>query len=134
MEVISSIDDVFHYHSSSPTQQKDHLERVSSSTNTHTHTYAHTHAQDATFFSYLEDIERNYFTLHSKQDRIRVQKWVEKLVTSVSVGSTNTNPAWRAHRDAYAKLLASMLSSKKKNLRKSVRIFRMRYALALNYN
>ncbi len=60
---------------------------------------------DRVFFDCLREIERNYLHL-SKQLRIRVEKWVEKLV------STGNNEVWRKHRNAYAKLLLNMVIGK----------------------
>jgi hypothetical protein len=57
------------------------------------------------FVDCLREIERSYLNL-PKQLRIRVEKWVEKLVI------TGNNEVWRKHRNAYAKLLLSMVISR----------------------
>ncbi len=60
---------------------------------------------DSTFVKYIEEIEKLYIHL-PKSQRVRIEKWVEKLV---SIGS---NVVWRKHRNAYTKLLLNMVISK----------------------
>jgi hypothetical protein len=60
---------------------------------------------DPSFIKCIEEIEKKYVLL-SKIHRIRVEKWIEKLVT---IGS---NSPWKKHRNAYAKLLLSMVIGK----------------------
>jgi len=60
---------------------------------------------DKTFAQYLSEIEKSYLAL-PKAARIRVERWVEKLVT------TGNNPIWKKHRNEYAKLLLNMVISK----------------------
>jgi hypothetical protein len=57
---------------------------------------------DDQFVKYVEEIEKHYINL-PKLQRIRIEKWVEKLI---SIGS---NTVFRKHRNAYAKLLLSMV-------------------------
>lgn len=59
------------------------------------------------FLAIIKEIERSYITL-PKQQRIRIEKWIEKLVCS---GVENI--IWRRHRNDYAKLLLRMVISKK---------------------
>jgi hypothetical protein len=54
----------------------------------------------------VHEIERNYKSL-GKSQRIRVERWVEKLVNS------GGNAAWNRHRNAYVKLLLMMVLKKK---------------------
>ena len=59
------------------------------------------------FLAIIKEIERSYISL-PKQQRIRIEKWIEKLVCS---GVENI--IWRRHRNDYAKLLLRMVISKK---------------------
>ena len=54
------------------------------------------------FISSIQEIEKCYSEF-PKSLRIRIERWVEKLVNSGS------NPAFTAHRNAYTKLLLSMV-------------------------
>jgi hypothetical protein len=56
---------------------------------------------ESTFLKCLHEIERSYVHL-PKSHRIRVEKWIEKLV------ATGDNSTWRKHRNAYARLLLNM--------------------------
>lgn len=62
---------------------------------------------DKPFADCIKEIESNYVSF-PKANRIRIEKWVEKLVTS-----SDSNPKWRRHRDLYARLLLSMVISKR---------------------
>ena len=62
-------------------------------------------SSDRIFLNYLKEISQTYTGL-SKQLRLRVEKWVEKLT------QTGANPTWKKHRNSYAKLLLNMLMSK----------------------
>lgn len=57
---------------------------------------------DQSFASCLAEMEKSYLVL-PKATRIRVERWVQKLV------STGNNPTWKKHRNEYAKLLLSMI-------------------------
>lgn len=57
---------------------------------------------DRVFYSYIKEIQKTYVSL-SKTQRIRVEKWIEKLT------STGRNPTWRKHRNMYTKLLLNMI-------------------------
>ena len=57
---------------------------------------------DQSFASCLAEIEKSYLVL-PKAARIRVERWVQKLV------STGNNPTWKKHRNEYARLLLSMI-------------------------
>jgi hypothetical protein len=57
---------------------------------------------DQTFATYLLEIERSYLVL-PKAARIRVEKWVQKLV---AIGN---NAVWKKQRNDYAKLLLNMI-------------------------
>lgn len=57
---------------------------------------------DRSFFSYLKEIQRSYVAL-SKPQRIRVEKWVEKL------SGTGGNTTWRRNRNMYVKVLLNMI-------------------------
>jgi hypothetical protein len=57
---------------------------------------------ESTFIKCLHEIERSYIHL-PKILRIRVEKWIEKLV------ATGNNVVWRKHRNAYARLLLNMV-------------------------
>lgn len=59
------------------------------------------------FLVMVKEIERNYQSL-SKQLKIRVEKWIVKLVTSGV-----ENYVWRKHRNEYAKLLLHMVILKR---------------------
>jgi hypothetical protein len=59
------------------------------------------------FIAYLKAIQKSYIDL-SKQHRIRIERWVEKLATV----SVTHNHRWRRDRNAYAKLLLSMVVAK----------------------
>lgn len=61
---------------------------------------------ELTFAKCLREIEKSYKIL-TKPLRIRVEKWVEKLVVSGSNGQ------WRKHRNAYARLLLNMIIAQK---------------------
>lgn len=64
-------------------------------------------AGNLSFVSAIKEIEANYGSL-SKVHRVRVEKWVEKLVT------TGGTEAWlRNHRNAYARLLLSQVLARK---------------------
>lgn len=64
-------------------------------------------AGNLSFVSAIKEIEANYGSL-SKVLRVRVEKWVEKLVT------TGGTEAWlRNHRNAYARLLLSQVLARK---------------------
>ena len=60
-------------------------------------------ALDKAFLLIVREVERGY-QLFSKQQRLRIEKWVEKLVTS-----SVDNYVWRRHRNEYAKLLLHMV-------------------------
>lgn len=66
-------------------------------------------ALDKAFLLMIREVERGYQLL-SKQQRLRIEKWVEKLVTS-----SVDNHVWRRDRNEYAKLLLHMVISKKLN-------------------
>lgn len=57
------------------------------------------------FLNCLTEIERTYIPL-PKHIRIRVEKWIEKLI------ATGDNQIWKRHRNSYAKLLLSMVINK----------------------
>jgi hypothetical protein len=57
---------------------------------------------DDQFAKYVEEIEKHYINL-PKLQRIHIEKWVEKLI---SIGN---NTVFRKHRNAYTKLLLSMV-------------------------
>lgn len=57
---------------------------------------------DRSFANCLAEIEKSYLVL-PKAARIRVERWVEKLV------STGNNPTWKKHRNDYARLLLNMV-------------------------
>lgn len=61
---------------------------------------------DRAFFHCLKEIEITYTCL-PKSLRLRVEKWVEKFIT------VGYNPVWKKNRNMYAKLLLSMIISKK---------------------
>jgi len=69
---------------------------------------------DQVFIKYLSEIERVYIAL-PKPVRIRVERWVDKLV---SVGN---NDIWKRHRNSYAKLLLNMIVSR--NLESPFNVF-----------
>ena len=58
------------------------------------------------FLSTIKEIESQYIHL-PKSSRIRVEKWVERLVT------TGGNKPWIRHRNAYARLLLGQVLAKK---------------------
>ena len=60
-------------------------------------------ALDKNLLKYVKSIEKNYYTL-SKQHRIRVERWVEKLISS-----SGSNYSWKKDRNNYAKLLLHMI-------------------------
>jgi len=60
------------------------------------------------FISSIQEIESRYSEF-PKSLRIRIERWVEKLVDSGS------NPAFTAHRNAYTKLLLSMVRTARFN-------------------
>jgi hypothetical protein len=60
---------------------------------------------DKPFAHYLAEIQKAYVVL-PKALRIRVERWIEKLAT------TGNNPVWKKQRNAYAKLLLSMVVSR----------------------
>jgi Domain of unknown function (DUF4485) len=62
---------------------------------------------DVSFLVMVKEIERNYQSL-SKQLKIRIEKWIVKLVTSGA-----ENYVWRKHRNEYAKLLLHMVLLKR---------------------
>lgn len=62
---------------------------------------------DKPFAECIKEIESNYVSF-PKASRIRIEKWVEKLVIS-----SDANPKWRRHRDLYARYLLSMVISKR---------------------
>jgi hypothetical protein len=62
---------------------------------------------DRSFITLIKEIERGYHML-SKQYRLRVEKWIEKLITS-----GGQNLVWKKHRNEYTKLLLHMVISKK---------------------
>ena len=62
---------------------------------------------DDKFFSKSVHAIQKYHRSLPKQIRIRVQRWVEKLVAS------GGNPTYVRHRDAYTKLLLNMVLSRK---------------------
>ncbi len=64
-------------------------------------------AHDDHFFSRSVHAIEKYHRLLPKQSRIRVQRWVEKLVAS------GGNHAYVRHRDAYTKLLLNMVLTRK---------------------
>lgn len=57
---------------------------------------------DRSFANCLSEIEKSYLVL-PKAARIRVERWVEKLV------STGNNATWKKHRNEYARLLLNMV-------------------------
>jgi len=59
------------------------------------------------FTDCIKEIESNYVSF-PKAHRIRIERWIEKLVTS-----SDLNPKWRRHRDLYARFLLSMVISKR---------------------
>ena len=63
-------------------------------------------ALNLSFVSAVKEIEASYGGL-PKASRLRVEKWVERLVTSAG------NEAWARHRNAYAKLLLGQVLAKK---------------------
>jgi Domain of unknown function (DUF4485) len=62
---------------------------------------------DRSFLVTIKEIERGYIFL-SKQQKIRTEKWVEKLVISGV-----ENYVWKKHRNEYAKLLLHMVILKR---------------------
>lgn len=62
---------------------------------------------DKGFDDCIKEIESNYVSF-PKVNRIRIEKWVEKLVMS-----TSSNLKWRKHRDLYARYLLSLVISKR---------------------
>jgi Domain of unknown function (DUF4485) len=62
---------------------------------------------EVSFLVMVKEIERNYQSL-SKQLKIRIEKWIVKLVTSGV-----ENYVWRKHRNEYAKLLLHMVILKR---------------------
>lgn len=62
---------------------------------------------DRSFLVMIKEIERGYQHL-LKQHRLRIEKWIEKLVTS-----SVENLVWRKHRNEYAKLLLHMVILKR---------------------
>ena len=62
---------------------------------------------EVSFLVMVKEIERNYQSL-SKQLKIRIEKWIVKLVTSCV-----ENYVWRKHRNEYAKLLLHMVILKR---------------------
>lgn len=62
---------------------------------------------EVSFLVMVKEIERNYQSL-SKQSKIRIEKWIVKLVTSCV-----ENYVWRKHRNEYAKLLLHMVILKR---------------------
>lgn len=58
------------------------------------------------FLSVVKEIEAQYIHL-PKSSRIRVERWVERLVTA------GGNKAWIRHRNAYARLLLGQVLAKK---------------------
>ena len=58
------------------------------------------------FLSVVKEIESQYIHL-PKSSRIRVERWVERLVTA------GGNKAWIRHRNAYARLLLGQVLAKK---------------------
>jgi hypothetical protein len=60
---------------------------------------------ESTFMKCLREIEKAYLVL-PKVHRIRVEKWIEKLVI------TGNNPTWRKHRNAFARLLLNQVIAK----------------------
>ena len=62
-------------------------------------------SSDRTFLKYLKEISQAY-TILPKQLRLRSEKWVEKLT------QTGSNPTWKKHRNAYAKLLLNQILGK----------------------
>ena len=71
-------------------------------------------SSDQVFVKYLSEIERIYIAL-PKPVRIRVERWVDKLV---SVGN---NDIWKRHRNSYAKLLLNMIVNR--NLESPFNVF-----------
>ena len=62
---------------------------------------------EVSFLVMVKEIERNYQSL-SKQLKIRIEKWIVKLVTSGV-----ENYVWRKHRNEYANLLLHMVILKR---------------------
>lgn len=62
-------------------------------------------ALETSFLKCLREIEKAYLVL-PKAQRIRVEKWIEKLVL------TGNNPTWRKHRNAYTRLLLNQVIAK----------------------
>jgi hypothetical protein len=62
---------------------------------------------DRSFLVIIKEIERGYHML-SKQNRLRIEKWIEKLVSS-----GGQNYVWRKNRNEYVKLLLHMVVSKR---------------------
>lgn len=62
---------------------------------------------EVSFLLMVKEIERNYQSL-SKQLKIRIEKWIVKLVTTGV-----ENYVWRKHRNEYAKLLLHMVILKR---------------------
>lgn len=65
-----------------------------------------TRALDASFLRVIQEIEKSYKEL-SRPIRIRVEKWLEKLV------STGSNVMWKKQRNMYATLLLDMVAKKR---------------------
>lgn len=61
---------------------------------------------EAAFLKLIQEIEKAYRPL-AKGLRIRIEKWIEKLVL------TGSNIVWRKHRNAYARLLLDNVINKK---------------------
>ena len=71
-------------------------------------------SSDQVFVKYLSEIERIYIAL-PKAVRIRVERWVDKLV------SVGYNDIWKRHRNSYAKLLLNMIVNR--NLESPFNVF-----------
>lgn len=60
---------------------------------------------DRTFLRIIEEIKAQYLKFN-KTDRLRIEKWVEKLLTVVLLdGNTDRVIVWRKDRNLYAKVL-----------------------------
>jgi hypothetical protein len=60
---------------------------------------------DRSFFGIIKEIQKSYISF-PKVQRLRIEKWVEKLLTVTG------NITWRKHRNSYAKLLLNMVITK----------------------